>query len=107
MGDAQRLVRMFLFEEALLTPEFLVRSYSGLAADFLNLPDRGYLREGYVADIAFLDPERYRDHATFDSPREMSTGAVHVLVNGEFAIRDEQATGVTSGLPLTRTGVFE
>lgn len=106
-GAFAKKMRMFVFEEPLLEPQFVIRGYSGLAADFFRLPDRGYLREGYVADIAVLDPERYRDHATFENPREMTTGAVHVLVNGKFAIRDEQATGVMAGIPLTRPETSE
>ena len=106
-GAFPKKMRMFVFEEPLLTPEFVVRGYSGLAADFFNLPDRGYLREGYVADIAVLDPDRYRDHATFENSRELSTGAIHVLVNGRFAIRDETATGMMAGLALTRPGTTE
>ena len=69
-GAFPKKMRHFVFEEDLLAPEFVIRSYSGLAADFYSLPDRGYLREGYIADIAVIDPARYRDKATFDNPRE-------------------------------------
>jgi N-acyl-D-amino-acid deacylase len=101
-GAFPKKMRMFVFEEDLLTPEFVIRSFSGLAADFFRLPDRGYLREGYVADIAVLDPATYRDKATFEKPRELSEGAVHVIVNGTFAIRDRKATGALAGVPLAR-----
>lgn len=103
-GAFPKKMRMVAFDEQLLAPEFVIRSFSGLAADFLRLPDRGYLREGYIADLAVIDPDNYRDHATFENPRRMSTGVVHVLVNGQFAIRDGEATGALAGLALTRTG---
>jgi N-acyl-D-amino-acid deacylase len=95
-------MRLFVFDEPLLKPEFLIRSYSGLAADFYRLPDRGYLREGYIADVAIIDPDRYRDLATFEEPRQYSEGVVHVLVNGEFAVRDGEVTGTLAGMPLKR-----
>ncbi|MDH4107152.1 MAG: amidohydrolase family protein [Gammaproteobacteria bacterium] len=95
-------MRLFVFDEPLLRPEFVIRSFSGLAADFYRLPDRGYLREGYAADVAIIDPTIYRDRATYEEPRRFATGAVHVLVNGEFAIRDGRATGVLAGKPLRR-----
>lgn len=101
-GAFPKKMRMFVFENDLLTPEFVIRSFSGLAADFFRLHDRGYLREGYVADLVVLDPARYRDLATFESPRQYSEGVVHVLVNGQSAVRDGEATGVLAGLPLTR-----
>ena len=67
------------------------------------VPDRGYLREGYVADIVIIDPDRYRDRATFENPRQLSEGVVHAIVNGTFAIRDEEATGALAGQALRRT----
>ena len=81
---------------------FAIRGMTGLAADFLRLDDRGYIREGMIADIAVIDPERYRDHATYDDPHQFSEGVIHVLVNGRFAIRDEEVTGELAGRPLRR-----
>ena len=95
-------MRLFVFDEPLLTPQFVIRSFSGLAADFFRFPDRGYLREGYAADITILDPDRYRDRATFEEPRSYAEGVVYVLVNGRFAMRDGKATGTLAGKPLTR-----
>lgn len=101
-GAFPKKMRHFVFEENLLAPEFVIRSYSGLAADFYRLPDRGYLREGYVADVVVLDPHRYRDTATFEEPRQYAEGVLHVFVNGEAAVRDGQATGALAGMPLKR-----
>jgi N-acyl-D-aspartate/D-glutamate deacylase len=96
-------MRHFVFEEELLSPEFVIRSFSGLAADFYNLQNRGYLREGYVADIAVIDPDRYRDLATFEAPRQLSEGVVHAMVNGMFAVKNNESTGALAGVPLSRT----
>lgn len=101
-GAFAKKMRMLVFESKTLEPEFVIRSYSGLAADFFRLRERGYLREGYAADLVVLDPARYRDKATFESPRELTKGAVHVVVNGAFAIRDGESTGVLAGVPILR-----
>jgi N-acyl-D-aspartate/D-glutamate deacylase len=95
-------MRLYTKVESLLAPEFVVRSFSGLAADFFMLPDRGYLREGWIADVSILDPERYRDLATFQNPRLLSEGIVHVLVNGSFAIRGGESTQALAGVPIPR-----
>lgn len=101
-GAFPKKMRHFVFEEPLLKPEFVIRSFSGLAADFYSLPDRGYLREGYVADIVVIDPDNYRDNATFDDPRRLADGVVHALVNGEYAIKDNEATDARAGMALRR-----
>ena len=103
-GAFPKKMRHFVFEENLLQPEFVIRSFSGLAADFYSLPDRGYLREGYIADIVVIDPDNYRDNATFEEPRRFSDGVVHSLVNGQFAIKDNEVTGVLAGVALHPSG---
>ncbi len=102
-GAFARKMRLFVFDDPVLQPEFAIRSFTGVAADFYRLPDRGYLREGYIADITILDPDRYRDLATFAQPRLYTEGVVHVLVNGTFAVRDGRTTGAMAGVPLKRT----
>ena len=101
-GAFPRKMRLYIVDESLLAPEFVIRSFSGLAADFFRLPDRGYLKEGWIADVTILDPERYRDRATFREPRLLSEGVVHVLVNGSFAIREGESTQALAGEPIPR-----
>ena len=101
-GAFTRKLRQFVLDERIITMPFAVRSMTGLAADFLHLDDRGYLRAGAIADIAVFDGDRIRDRATYDQPRQLSEGTVHVLVNGRFAIRDGDATGALAGRPIRR-----
>jgi len=103
-GAFAQKMRLFVFDDPVVQPEFAIRSFTGLAADFYRLPDRGYLREGYIADIVVLDPDRYRDKATFENPRLYTEGVAHVLVNGEFAVRNGKATGAMAGVAITRPG---
>jgi len=79
-------------ERSVVTIEQAVRKLSGVQADILGLPDRGYLRPGAWADVVVFDADtvapgpvrRVRDfpagaeRLTADEP----TGVRHVLVNG-------------------------
>ena len=102
-GAFPRKMRLFVFEDPVLTPQFAIRSFTGLAADFFRLPDRGYLREGWVADITILDPERYTDLSTFQEPQRFAEGVEHVLLNGVFSIRDGESLGALAGVPIPRS----
>ena len=42
---------------------FAIRSFSGLAADFFGLSDRGYVEEGRAADLVIINPEFDRSWA--------------------------------------------
>lgn len=103
-GAFTRKLRLFVLDEEVIDLPFAIRSMTGLAADFLGISDRGYVREGMYADLALLDLARLRDRATFEEPKLYAEGTVHVLVNGELALRDGEATGALAGRALVRGG---
>lgn len=50
-----------LFEmcrKGIFTPELIVRKYAHAVADMFQIHKRGYLREGYYADVVLVDPNR-------------------------------------------------
>lgn len=98
--------RLFVREEPVISASFAIRSFTGLAADFLGFADRGYLLEGYAADVAVIDPQRFRDRATYQAPKQFSEGVTHLLVNGRFAITDGERSAGLHGQPLPRPGGF-
>ncbi len=79
-----------------------IRSATGLVADTHGLAERGYLREGYFADVLVIDPASYRPQATYLSPRELSTGVAALFVNGELAVEQSEVTGALAGRVLLR-----
>ncbi len=103
-GSFTKKLKELVIDDQLITFPFAVRSMTGLAADFLGWTERGYLREGMIADITILDPTTVEDMATYEDPHQYARGTEHVLVNGTFAIRDGSATGALAGLPLVRGG---
>jgi N-acyl-D-amino-acid deacylase len=101
-GAFTRKLRLFVYDEPAITLPFAIRSMTGLASTFFNVPDRGLIREGFHADIAVFDEPRIRDVATYDDPHHYSEGTVHVMVNGRFALRDGVITGDMAGRPVRR-----
>jgi N-acyl-D-amino-acid deacylase len=79
-----------------------VRHLSTAAADRFGLADRGRLVPGAAADVAVFRPDGVVDRATYDAPRVVAKGMVHVLVNGTPVLRDGVPTGATPGRGLKR-----
>lgn len=96
-----RKYHRFVRELGLLSTEQFVRASSGLAADILGLEDRGYLRQGWVADVVVFDPDTYREAATYLLPERHSHGVRHLWVNGVPAIHRGEVTGHRAGQALT------
>jgi dihydroorotase/N-acyl-D-amino-acid deacylase len=103
-GSYPRVLGKYARQDSLFTMEEAVRRMSGAVAARLQMKDRGLLREGLFADIAIWDPATIIDHATFEEPHQLSTGVKHVLVNGEFVLRDGRHTGATPGRVVRGTG---
>ncbi len=101
-GTFTRKLGVYAVQEKVISLPAAVRSSSGLPADILSLPQRGYLREGYFADIAVFDPLTVRDRATFDQPYHFSVGMKYVFVNGVPAIYEETPTGALAGRVLAK-----
>ncbi len=79
-----------------------IRRSSGQTADIIGIADRGYLKPDYKADIVVFDPSAFAPNATFQSPRELSSGVIHLFVNGVALIRDGQATQELPGEVLLK-----
>ena len=99
-GSFARKLRLYVVEEGVISLEAAVRSMTSLTASVHRMGDRGMIRPGNVADLVVFDLERVRDRATFTEPHQLSEGMTHVLVNGEFAIRDGAFTGAKVGRVL-------
>ena len=84
-------------EEQLMPLETAVYKATGLAAEIMNIKDRGVLAEGMAADIAVFQPDTFESRSTFMESRIPPVGMRHVLVNGKFAVRDGVITQNRNG----------
>lgn len=75
---------------------------AGHPARRFGLPDRGLIRNGYIADLAVVDPLTVADQATYAEPRRPAIGVSDVLVGGVFVLRDGQVTSAQPGRGLRR-----
>ncbi len=101
-GTQPRTLSKYVREEEYLDWEEAIRKMTGLPATMIGMVDRGFIAEGMVADITVFDPDTVTDHATFDNPKQYAEGIDDVIVNGEFAVREGELTGIQAGQALKR-----
>lgn len=96
-GSFARLLGKYVREEKLIPLTEAIRRMTSLPASNLSLDRRGWIKEGYFADVVVFDPATIRDNATFDKPHQYATGVRHVFVNGGHVVKDGKHTGATPG----------
>jgi N-acyl-D-amino-acid deacylase len=99
-GTFPRKIGRYAIEEKLISLEQAIRSASGLPADILGLPQRGYLRVGYYADIVVFDPKTFRDTATYEKPHQYAKGVHYLFVNGQPVLADGKYLNNLPGKPI-------
>jgi dihydroorotase len=96
-----------------IAPELIVERTAHAPADLFGVKDRGYVREGWYADLVLVDPEQpcavnrgnvlYKCHW---SPFEGHTFGASIdttIVNGKIVWRDGELTGEIAGKRLDFT----
>lgn len=96
LGHYSRDLGLFPLEKA-------VHKMTGLTATRFGLAGRGFLREGYEADLVLFDPLSVGDQATFDEPTRPAVGIHSVWTNGTPVWRSGRTTGMRPGQLLRRT----
>lgn len=96
-GTFVRKIREYALERNVLSLADAIRAGTSLPAQILQLPDRGLIHEGYMADLVVLDLARLEDNATFFHPHQYASGVDYVLVRGEFVVDDGAPTGALPG----------
>ncbi len=101
-GAFPRKIAYYVKERGVITLPFAVRSSTGLSAQIVGLTDRGYVREGYKADLVIFDYERIDDRATIMEPDLEPEGIEYVFVNGVATVDAGRRTGALPGRVLSR-----
>ncbi|SFQ20765.1 N-acyl-D-amino-acid deacylase family protein, partial [Halolamina pelagica] len=96
-GTYPRILGTYVREENHLSLEEAVRKMTSLPTRAMGLDRKGILRPGMDADLVVFDPATVSSPATFDNPRQPPKGMPHVLVDGQFVVRDGEPTGETPG----------
>jgi len=84
-GTYPELLGKLVRERNWLSLSEAVHKSTGKPAARLNLPNRGVLRPGNVADLVVFDPVRISSLATYDEPNQAPRGIKHVIKNGVMA----------------------
>ena len=103
-GTYPRILGRYVREEKLISLEAAIHKMTGMSAAKVGLKQRGFIRQGYFADITIFDPKTVIDRATFEQPHQYPVGINFVIVNGQIEVDDGQRTPALAGRVLRGPG---
>jgi N-acyl-D-amino-acid deacylase len=102
-GSYPRVLGHYVRERKIMPLETAILKMTSMPAARLKLADRGRIATGMAADAVVFDPDTVADTATFERPHRYPIGIPHVIVNGQFVLRDGDYTGARPGV-IVRPG---
>jgi N-acyl-D-amino-acid deacylase len=103
-GNFAKLFRKYVREDKVISLQEAVRRVTGLPASNLGLDRRGFIREGFFADVVVFNPNTITDTATYENPHQYAVGMQHVFVNGVQVLKEGEHTGAKPGRALWGPG---
>lgn len=102
IGTFPRYLGRYARDKQLFSLEQAVAKITGATADRYALTHKGYVKEGYDADLVVFDWDHIADTADFINCFGENRGIDYVVVNGVIAVAHNQCSGHLSGKLLRR-----
>jgi N-acyl-D-amino-acid deacylase len=102
-GSFPRVLGHFVRDRQLMPLETAVHKMSGLTAEHMGFTDRGFIREGMIADLVLFNPDTVIDRATPEDPLALSEGITSVWVGGELVYQQGAVTDMRPGKVIRRS----
>ncbi|MBA1334569.1 MAG: N-acyl-D-amino-acid deacylase [Firmicutes bacterium] len=96
-GTFPRVLGKYVREDKVLSLETAVWKMTGFPATRFGIKNRGFIKEGLIADMVIFDPETIIDKATYKNPFQQAEGIDYVIMNGEIVVDHKVYNGKTLG----------
>jgi N-acyl-D-aspartate/D-glutamate deacylase len=95
IGTNARVLGRYVREKGSLSLTDAIAKMTLLPASVLDayspsMAQKSRIQPGKDADITIFDPETVIDNGTYQDPYQASSGIIHVLVNGQFVVRNDE-----------------
>ncbi len=101
-GTFPRVLGKYVREEKILPAEEMIKKMTSIPAARFGFGRRGFIQEGYFADIVIFNPDTIEDRATWVDPHQYPAGIAYVIVNGQIAVGYNEHTGRLAGRILKK-----
>ena len=102
-GAFTRVLHKYVVQNKILSIENAIRKMTGQTADYFSLPNMGYIKNGYAADLVLFNLQEVQDNAIINNSKALSDGIEIVWVNGKIVYKNKTAIPNFSGKFIKRS----
>ena len=99
-GTNTRVLGKYVRSIGVIGLEEAIRRMTSLPAQKFNLKNRGYIKEGYFADIVIFDENEISDASEYNQPHQYSKGIKFLWVNGALSIDNGVQNNTRRGMAI-------
>ena len=93
-------IKKYALQSKTVSLAHVIRSQTSLPAQVMNWDDKGWIKKGYMADLAVLDLNNIKTPTSVSNPHQYSQGVRYLLINGEVVIANTKYNGKLPGQVL-------
>ncbi len=93
-------IKKYALERKAISLAHAIRSQTSLPAAIMNWNDRGWIKEGYKADIVVLDLKNIKTPTSISNPHQFSQGVDYLVINGKAVTEKGRWNGQLPGRVL-------
>ncbi|MFD2999506.1 amidohydrolase family protein [Pontibacter toksunensis] len=101
-GTYAKIIQTYVQDRKSLRLEEAIHKMTGLPAETIGLQDRGFIRQGFKADILLFNPAEVKENATYEDPHQLATGFRYVIVNGRVVKEGDKLSEERAGKMLRK-----
>ena len=90
-------IKKYAIDKKAISLAQAIRSQTSLPAEIMNWNDRGWIKEGYKADLALIDLKNLKLLTSISNPHQYSRGVAFLLINGQVTIDGGKWNGKLPG----------
>ena len=99
-GAFPHFIEDYVCHRHVLSLSEAIHKMTGLPASRMRLSHRGFIKEGYFADLNVLDPSSFISPADYTHPTQLAKGLSWCFLNGIPVVRDDHVLSLSEGRSL-------
>lgn len=101
-GSFAKMIETFVKQKHLFPLEEGIRKMTGFTAETIGINDRGFIRQGYKADLLLFDPNEVKENTTYENTFQLASGFRYVILNGTIVKEDTNFSENRAGKVLRK-----